>query len=87
MAIDFKYSWKYFQNIAKSLASISVCTIAEFLKNLKVRSCITEVIKLGKLILVLPVTNSINEAKQVQAFDDQELTRSNWLNQNNIYIC
>lgn len=87
MAIDFKYSWKYFQNIVNSLASISVCTIAEFLKNLKVRSYITEVIKLGKLTLVLPVTNSIKDTKQVQAFDDQELTRSNWLNQNNIYIC
>ena len=45
----------------KELDIISVRAIAEILKNRKVRSDRTEVIKLAKLILVMPVTNSTSE--------------------------
>ena len=42
MTIDFKYSWKHFQNVSFSSYG------AEVLKNLKVRSHLTEVIQLVK---------------------------------------
>ena len=45
----------------KELGIISVCTIVEVLRNHKVRSHLMEVIKLTKLILVIPVTNSTSE--------------------------
>ena len=45
----------------KELVIISVRRTAEVLKNLKVRSHLTEVIKLAKLILVMKATNSTSE--------------------------
>ena len=45
----------------KEFNIISVCTIAEILNNLKVRSHLTKVIKVVKLILVMPSTNAASE--------------------------
>ena len=56
MAIDFKFKYN-----CKELDIISVRTISEVLKNLKIRSHLTEVIKVAKLILVMPATNSTSE--------------------------
>ena len=50
MTIDFKYSWKHFQEYCKELDIIFFRAIAEVLKHLKIRSHLTEVIKLAKLI-------------------------------------
>ena len=58
MAIDFKYTWKHFQNIIRRL---TLFTIAEVLKNLKVRSHLMELIKQAKMISVMPATNSESE--------------------------
>ena len=57
-AIDFKYTWKHFQNIIRRL---TLFTIAEVLKNLKVRSHLMELIKQTKMISVMPATNSKSE--------------------------
>ena len=63
---DFDVNWFQVQQEAlsaycKELDTILVCMIAEVLKNLKIRSLLTEIIKLAKLILVMPATNSTSE--------------------------
>ena len=57
----FQVQLETISEYCKGLDIISVRTIAEILKNLKIRSHLTGVIKLAKLILVMPAINSTSE--------------------------
>ena len=57
----FEVQLETLSEYCKELDIISVCAIAEVLKNLKVKSHLPEVIKLAKLNLVVRVTNSTSE--------------------------